>query len=81
MFYSRNWIAGDEYAVSDVWVLLGCCDASSLGIQFPEPSDVGNQILGDERHLNKLPVLHLYPCENLKHPLLYAARVQMLYSM
>jgi len=32
MFYSRNWVAGDEHAVSDVWVLLGCCDASSLGI-------------------------------------------------
>jgi hypothetical protein len=32
---SRPWVTGDEHAVSDVWVLLGC-DASSLGIRFPE---------------------------------------------
>jgi hypothetical protein len=34
-FHSRNWVVGNGHAFSDVWVLLGC-DASSLGIRFPE---------------------------------------------
>jgi len=34
-FHFHNWVAGNGHAVIDVWVLLAC-DASSLGIRFPE---------------------------------------------
>jgi hypothetical protein len=78
-FHSRNWVAGNEHAVSDVWVLL---DVTLRHWEFVFLSfeTSGTKYPVTKRRMNKLTELHLYPCENLKHSLLYAARVQMLYS-